>query len=139
MRISKTRRWRGCADERTWRVPSQGLLHSLLRKLTRRKFRHTALRHNEMHAFELQQALMFGLMERKKIPGESFYRYYITKTGRDAFKVLNEFRPSTSHCKTCKLRVRCLLPKGCLRPRLLVEIPIQPSLRWINYFDSKVW
>lgn len=136
--VSKTRRWVGIENSTTYRVPFRGLLHSLLLKLSipRTRKRYVDLRHNEMHAFELQQALVFGLMCKYKGRGRG---YRITPAGKRALRVFesNNNVPN-KFCPSCKLRVSCLPSQICLG-RHKIEIPIKPSWKWIAYFNTKVW
>lgn len=135
---ARTRRhFRLTLETREARTRFNGLLHDVLRKLRAGVNRFNSLRQNVYHAYDMQTALVYGLMDQTTIDGKT--RYCMTEVGKRALEVI-ETTDRREYCKRCKKRVDCLSVEDFLKEcKFGVTIPIQPSEKWIEHFETRVW
>ncbi len=130
------------SESKEWRLPLNGNCHKTLQRADGGLKSFNGLRDNRWTARSLQQLLILGLIHRRALSGSpSDYGYYLTFLGRAALKKLESFRAGTlDECRVCSKRsVDCLLKEKCKRLHRFIPVSVQPSSRWLKYFEQKKW
>lgn len=119
-----------------------GVHRVLLNAKTDGWYRHTELDTNYHGSSALQSALMYGLVESDKPPDRVSKKYRITPVGKLAREILN------AEAVTCPRVVNKTKPGGkieieicsrCYGKRKYVEVPTNPNMEWVKWFETRRW